>query len=339
MTKRKDGLYQESISFMKHGRPVRRYFYGHTKAEVLRKIAAFRDQLDKGRTFDEIADEWYELTAPTLAVNTLRGYNPAVARASEYFRGRYISEIRPSEINAFITEFVRQHSAADKTARTQLMIVNLICKYAVAQGDIDANPARDISVPRGLRKEARQMPSDEDIARVKASVDCTFGLFAYLVMYTGLRRGEALALTWDDIDLEARTIKVDKSVYQDKNKPHLKRPKTSAGTRPVPILDRLYERLKPSTGLLFPDPINGGLMSETHFASLWNTYREESGVTCTPHQLRHTFATMLYEAGVEDKDAQDILGHAQISTTRDIYTHIRDAQRQKVRAQILGIDI
>ena len=339
MTRRKDGLYQESVTYEKNGRRERRFFYGHSKAEVLRKIAAYREKAQRGRTFDEIADEWYEATAPTLAVNTLRGYRPAVARAREYFNGRYISELRPSDISTFIREFVRQHSAADKTARTQLGIVSLICKYAVAQGDIDTNPAREISVPRGLPKNPRQLPSDEDIARVKASVDCTFGLFAFLVMYTGLRRGEALALTWDDIDLESRTITVSKSVYQDKNKPHLKAPKTGAGTRPVPILDRLYERLKPSAGLLFPDPVSHGLMSETHFESLWKQYKNESGVACTPHQLRHTFATMLYEAGVEDKDAQDILGHAQISTTRDIYTHIRDAQRAKIRAQILAIDI
>ena len=339
MTKREDGRWQESLLFTRNGRPVRKYFYGRTKAEVLRKVAAYKESKENGRTFGEVAEEWWESTEPLLAVNTLRGYRPAVARAVEHFGHMYINAIRPSDISMFLREFVRQYSAADKTARTQLMIVNLICKYAVSCGDNDSNPARDISVPRGLKKVPRPMPSDDDIQRVKDSVGCTFGLFPYLIMYTGCRRGEALALTWDDVDVASRTIRISKSVYQDRNVPHVKTPKTGAGQRTVPILNKLLPHLSPSSGLLFPDPVSGGLMTEMHFQRLWKAYTEESGVTCTPHQLRHTFATMLYEADIGEKDAQDLLGHAQISTTRDIYTHIREQQRQKIKAQILNIDI
>ena len=80
-------------------------------------------------------------------------------------------------------------------------------------------------------------------------------------------------------------------------------------------------------------------MTEMHFQLLWEKYRAESGVGCTPHQLRHAFATLLYEADVGEKDAQEILGHAQISTTRDIYTHIREQHRQKVYTNLRTMDI
>ena len=72
---------------------------------------------------------------------------------------------------------------------------------------------------------------------------------------------------------------------------------------------------------------------------MWNRYKAASGVTCSPHQLRHCFATMLFEADVPESDAQELLGHAQISTTKDIYTHIRDSRKKKVRESLYGIDI
>lgn len=68
-------------------------------------------------------------------------------------------------------------------------------------------------------------------------------------------------------------------------------------------------------------------------------YRRASGVTCTPHQLRHAFTTMLIEAGVEPTDAQGLLGHAQLSTTMDIYREIREIRQEKVRASVLAVDI
>ena len=339
MTKRKDGLWQESLTVEERGRQVRKYFYGRTKAEVLRKIAAYRESREKGRTFGEVADEWWADAEPGLSPNTLRGYRPAIARAKDRFGKSFIRAIKPSDVNRFIRDFCKENHAADKTARTQLMMVNLICKYAVSNGDLEVNPARDIQVPDNLKKESRLMPSDDDIKRVKESINCTFGLFALLVLYTGCRKGEALALTWDDVDMEKRVICITKSVYHRSNTPYTKEPKTEAGRRTVPILDRLAAHLRPGNGLLFPDPKTGGPMTEMHFQRLWKAYAAESGVTATPHQLRHAYATMLFEADVDEKDAQDLLGHAQISTTRDIYTHIRDQRREKTYAQLRSIDL
>lgn len=339
MTRREDGRWQETLTLQRDGRPVRRYFYGRTKAEVLRKIGAYREREETGRSYAEISAAWWEEARPSLAVNTLRGYRPAVRRAAEHFGAKPIRDIKPADISAFLRQFVRSAHAADKTARTQLLVVNQVCKYAVECGDIETNPARDVAVPKGLPKNTRVMPSDADIQRVKDATSCTFGLFAYLVLYTGCRRGEALALTWEDIDFDRRLVYITKSVAQDANTPLLKRPKTEKGARTVPLLNRLCEALDASRGLLFPDPVSGGLMTEMHFQRLWAKYAAESGVSCTPHQLRHAYATMLYEAGVDDKDAQDLLGHAQISTTRDIYTHIREQHRQDTYSKLLSMDI
>jgi integrase len=220
------------------------------------------------------------------------------------------------------------------------MVINLVCRYAVEEsGDLDSNPARDVHVPKDLEKTPRQIASDEDIARVKASTDCTFGMFAYWLMYTGMRRGELLALTWEDVDVKARSISVTKSVYHVNNKPQVKQPKTASGYRTLPLLNKLMAKITPGKGLVFPDPATGGLMSNMHFQNLWSKYAEESGVTCTSHQLRHAYATMLEENNISEKDAQYLLGHAQISTTKDIYTHIRESKKEKINAQLLDVDL
>lgn len=340
MTRRPNGLWQQQLTVYERGQKRTRYFYGHTKQEVLEKIAAFKNEAARGRLFEDVADDWWADAEPKLAYNTTKPYRPALRRAKERFHGVYIRTIKPVDINRFIRDFIRAENAADKTARTQLMVVNLICKWATENGDLDSNPARDASIPRDLPKQKRTMPTDEDIKRVKASADCTFGLFALWLIYTGCRRGELLALDWSDVDLEAHTIQISKSVYQPEKTPMIKTPKTASGIRTLPLLRKLEEQITPQrSGLIFPDPVTGGLMTENHCTRLWNKYQKESGVTCTPHQLRHAYATMLFEAGISPKDAQELLGHAQLSTTMDIYTDIRQQRKVQIRNQLLDVDI
>lgn len=150
MLKRKDGLYQEYITIKEGGRSKRKYFYGKTKREVLKKIQDYQEAEEVGRTFESVSDEWWDAHVKTLAHNTTKSYSPAVRRATGYFGAWYIREIKPVDINNFLLDFIEETHAAQKTASTQLTVINLICKYAVARGYINDNPARDLSVPRGL---------------------------------------------------------------------------------------------------------------------------------------------------------------------------------------------
>lgn len=339
MTRRNNGLWQQQYTVVENGQKKQKYFYGRTKKEVLDKIAAYEAAAAAGRTFKEVAEDWWEEAEPQLAYNTTKGYRPALRRAIDEFGEDNIRELKPLDISRYIRRFVKSTHAADKTARTQLMVINLICRYAVESGDLEYNPARDITVPKGLEKKPREIASDDDIEKVKASTDCTFGMFAYWIMYTGMRRGELLALTWDDVDVEECTISISKSVYHIDNKPYIKQPKTAKGIRTVPLLNKLGAKIQPAEGLVFPDPATGGLMTNMHFQSLWDKYASESGISCTAHQLRHAYATMLEENNVSEKDAQYLLGHAQISTTKDIYTHIRETKKEKIKSKLLDLDI
>lgn len=341
MTKREDGLWQQTITVEERGRKKKKYFYGRTKREVLDKIRNYKEKADAGPTFEEVVDEWWEKHEKEIAYNTAKPYRPALKRAIEELGQIRIKELRPVDINKFIEDFISETDAAQKTARTQLTVINQPCKYAVGKGYIDSNPCRDISIPKGLKKEPREIASDKDIAIVKKSRDCTFGDFAYWTIYTGLRRGELMGLKWEDIDLKERTISVRRSIYHDNHgTPHIKEPKTEAGIRTVPILDALYatiDKRRKKRGWVFPAP-DGGLLRSGQIEWQLKLYKRESGIKSTPHQMRHAYATMLFDAGVDVKDAQALLGHAQESTTRDIYTHIRESRAKKIREKILSID-
>lgn len=334
MYKRKDGRWEERIT-LPDGK--RKAFYGNTKAEVLNKIRSYEEKKATGPTFKEIAESWWEETEARIAYNTTKSYKPAMRRACDEFGDRPIKDITPAQIAAYIEDFAR--TKADKTVRTQLMVFNLIFKYAVRKGHLPANIARDLTVPPNLKKRKVSAPSSEDIQRVKESTDCTFGMFAYWAMYTGMRRGELLALEWSDVDAKARTITINKSLYHDANRPVVKGTKTKSSDAVIPILDALYKKIKfKKSGLVFPNE-QGQHISETQFQRQWELYTKESGVTATPHQFRHCFATMLFEAGIPPEEAQVLLRHAQISTTMDIYTDLRDSKRQRIFDKVAAVDI
>ncbi len=318
-SKRKDGRLQRQVTI--NGKRV--VFYGKTERELNRKIAEYKEERKDGRLFRIVAEEWEDKHFPTLAPNTLKGYRPAMKRAVDAFGDKHCGAITPKMISLFIERFASR-GMARKTVTTQLLVINLIMTHAVVEGDVEYNPATSVSVPKGLKKTIRELPSDHDIKAAKSSIHCTFGLFAFLILYTGMRRGEALALTYGDIDFKNKLITVNKSLYNENNIPKIKKPKTAAGERKIILLDILYNQLpkrRKSDELLFPNEY-GGLMSETQFQRQWELYTKEAGVTATPHQFRHAYATMIFDAGIDDKDAQELLGHANLSTTRDIYTHI-----------------
>lgn len=327
MKKRKDGRYEKSIVI--DGK--RKLFYGKTQREVMEKIMQFEEEKEAGPLFSALADEWETEEEKRVEYNTMKPYRACVRRAKERFDGKRITEITPKQVNTFILWLADQNYAA-KTVKHHLSVISMICRKAILEGYIETNPAELVSVPTGLKKERRELPSDADMQKVIYSLDKTFGLFAYFILYTGLRKGEALALTY--MDIANNEITVNKSVYFDGIQPKIKWPKTQAGMRKVPVLSPLEDILpNKKTGPLFPG-MSGGLMTESEYRTMWNQYTKETGIECTSHQLRHAFATILFEAGINEKDAQEIMGHADISTTRNIYTHIREARQKRSVSKI-----
>lgn len=309
-------------------------FYGKSDNEIERKMIAYKGEVERGRAFKDVAEEWKYVHFPTLAPNTLRGYRPALQRAIDHFETKSIKLIKAPDIKAFINDFARK-GMAKKTVSTQLLILSLIFGYAVETGEIEYSPAAHISLPKNLPKTRREAAAPEDEKIVKQSADKW--LLPFLIIYSGLRKGEALALTHGDIDYEKSEIKVTKSVYHIGDKPYIKDPKTEAGKRTVPLLEPLREQLLKSRGVgyIFSDDGGKTPLTNRRYITLWTQYMNETGVKATAHQLRHSYATMLFEYGIEVKVAQDLLGHSTTAMTQDIYTHLRDNIR-KDTAQLLN---
>ena len=171
-------------------------------------------------------------------------------------------------------------------------------------------------------------PTDEEIEIVKANINKPFGLFYFFVLYTGCRRGEALAIQFKDIDRKNKVIHITKSVYYEGCTPKIKKPKTKAGERTVPLLDILADKLPKGK----PDHFLFGGDSPLRKANMQDgirSYKKKTGLNISPHYLRHGYATILFEAGIDVKTAQSLLGHSDFQTTMNVYTHMSAEHAQK----------
>ena len=316
--KRSDGRYELTRTI--DGKKV--HFYGKTKREVEEKIAAYRKREDEGVLFSELADEWYEQFV---------GDHPSSERAvrSHYNRlkkalgGIPAKKITPKMMTTF---FYTLDGLSNKTVTQCKWVASQIFARGIFAHDLTDDPtvyARTLKLKKGIKREP---PPPEEVETIKSRTDAPYALFYIMALYTGLRRGELLRLKYGDVDRDRNTISVTKSVYHQNNRPVIKEPKTEAGTRTVILLEPLKEVLPDG------DPneyIFGGKEPWSRHETQRHlyAYQKRTGVKSSPHQLRHAYRTILYEAGIDERMAMDLLGHRNISTTRDIYTHISTSKR------------
>jgi len=293
-----------------------------------------KNNIEMKHQFTEIADKWADEAFKQLAYRTLSCYTSALKRAKNYFRNSYIEDITHLQIKSYMEYLVTQFDYSKKTIKNYRIVLSMVFKYAIVNDLIENNPVSDVSIPKGLKSTHRLPPSDDEIEKIKNNVNNEFGLFYYFLLYTGIRRGEALALTYEDIDWHNSLIHINKSLYHKNNMPYIKTPKTESGNRYIPLLNPLKEVLNQNkTGIIFSDEFGNHLTgSQVETKIKW--YRRNTGIKCSPHQLRHEYATILHEADIVDKDAQELLGHAQISTTKDIYMHITPKRLQKTAEKL-----
>ena len=315
-----------------------------TKAALARKIKDSATYEKKGRLFSDAADNWESAHSSSIGYTTYQAYRAHINRAREHFDGRYIKEITPDEIQAYLEKLGSMRYARATVGRA-LGVLNMIFDYEIIQPDasIRFNPCAAVKIPRNLPKKRREPPTEEQL--VKVTPDSEMGLFAYFLLYTGLRRGELLALRWEDVDFENHVIHVRKAVSFPGNRPKVKTPKTEAGVRDVALLDVLESALpRGKKGYVF-----GGSkpLTASQIRTRWLSWCIEVGLAeeevtkrrarnnrvytktkwkllVTPHQFRHEFASMLEDAKISEFDAMNQLGHSSIMVTKNIYTHIRE---------------
>ena len=222
--------------------------------------------------------------------------------------------------------------------RARMLFISLV-DTAIENDLCRKNPFRQKSAqPPAAPSGTHRVLTDEEIFYICATPH-RFQLAVLIMLYCGLRRGEVLALTADDIDLESKTLTVSKAVRFDGNKAVLTDPKTAAGFRTVPILTPLLPYLKNVSGLVAPSA-HGELMTDTAFKRAWDSYllalSRAAGHTIhfRPHDLRHTYCTrFLRDAGIDMHQAMIWLGHSDEKMILRVYDHItekRTAQSVKI---------
>ena len=315
----------------------RKVFSAKTKNEVQEKIRAYKNELSTCPTLGDAANKWESKHWEEIRSGTWRCYTAPLRRIIDQFGQTPLDKISPKDVQAFLNKLGTKY--ASKSVTHHKNIISMIYKFAMVEMDQDIrNPAEHVSVQHGLRKTTRTA-LDPFQKRIVSNIENSQDfILPYLIYWTGCRCGEALALQMKDIDFEERTISVNKAVAHQGNQPIISAPKTENAYRMIPLLPPLEKRLE--TMQLGPnDYIASGTdkpLTKSALDKRWKKWCKEYGLIdergktmIDRHMIRHQYATTLYEAGIEPKSAQHLMGHADIKTTMEIYTHISKAQFQR----------
>lgn len=347
MKKRKDGRYQAKVYVgTDDGKPQYKYVYGSTQKEVKAAAADLKAQMGKGiditadKTFKKWAELWLDSREDKL---TEENYQTIRSRADYFVRAfgnTDVDRITAADVEQAFTALSRRNPYTNKpTAKKTLIeyrsVVSQIFDYCAKSRILTFNPASYIELPKVSKNGKRNALTDEQIKKIRETQhECQ--TVAMLMIYAGLRLGEALALNWNDIDFRRKKITVNKS-YNSKSH-SVKSPKTEAGNREVPLLTVLEEYLStvPQASFLVCTH-NGGQWSQGALEKSWARYCQTLGFDFLRHECRHTFITLLYEMGIDELTTASIVGHADISTTREIYTHLREKNKDEIYNRIRQI--
>lgn len=293
-------------------------------------------------TYEQIYNLWYEEYKTTVKASTLlkteRVFKNHILPA---FGNKPIQDIKPmdaqNQMNIWHKKLVR--------ASMVMNYAGLVFDYAIRMQLINMNPTKVIKKP--VRKESVREDKDmnfydkDELKKFMAALENNnnFRAFVYfrLLAFTGMRKGESLALKWSDIDLEKQTLYINKAVSRSATGLYIQTPKTPSSIRRISIDDKTvsilqeYKKESPD-GLVFQSE-DGGILSPAkprkwYLTAMKNLPDDFKQISI--HGFRHTHVSLLFEAGASIKDVQSRLGHSDIQTTMDVYTHVSKTAKEQL---------
>ena len=339
------------------GKPYSRY--GKTRPLARAKIDKLRLEGDakkerpKASTLHDYFDSWLEdekkVKVETSTHITYKRYIDLYIK--KFFKKDVLlSDVTRMDIERYITELSGKYAPA--TVKKTYHIFSMALKSAERDDLVKKNYITFVDPPKLERKPPKVVPKEviKELLTVDTSENPLMTL-AKFILFTGLRRGEALGLKWADIDFKEKTISIHRSVVKGDKEIIIKSPKTKAGIRIVPIpadfisvlknhkKDQAAQKKKTkdfykerdfvfatSTGDNYhPDSVRNGVEK---------LLKAIGQATVAPHTLRHSYASFLFDIGEDPKVIQSILGHSSVSTTLDIYVHVQDDRKQTTSTKI-----
>lgn len=362
----------------KNGKVNRKVFSSKDKNTVIEKMEAFKrelkisdGQLDNGEITFEIFSEslmktvFKERLKPSALLRKRQSLEHQVYPYIGYIP---INEISVHDVQSMINA-LSETDLSYSTIKKAYEAVNSVMKVYRVRTQTALNPCEGVLLPKRKEKEISDIKyfNEEEVKLIENEATRKFsngrdvyrlGYSIILLMYTGMRVGEMLALTWDDIDFENKTITVNKNAVAATEDGERKMnvqdsTKTKKSTRIIPMTSKAMEALryiKNITGgndyvissknnkLIHPENINRMFHSILVNVGIMKPKAERrvDDVSYGVHTLRHTFASLLFKNNCEIKVISEILGHADTKITENIYIHLSQEQKKKAIENIDG---
>ncbi len=349
------------------GKQVQKSIYGKTQKEVRERLTEVTMEVDTGTyiepskmTLEQWMTIWLSEYMFDKKWSTVKHYKAQANISIIPALGRYpLSQLDPHLIQTFYNSLLRgkgrKKSLSPKSIRNIHGILSKCLATAVKLEYIRRNPAESVTLPRVERKEIKPL-TDEQVSRmvVQAGND-GFGTLFKVVVFTGLRLGEALGLTWDCVDFPKKRLTINKQLQKRPLKDGgfvfaaLKNDKVRV-IAPAPfVMDLLRrwqqkqveDRLKAGclwegwrndqerqTSIVFTNDLGGHLHPQT----VYNHFKKLAASVGAPkarvHDLRHTYAVLSLQNGDDVKTVQENLGHATAAFTLDVYGHVSEHMKE-----------
>ena len=349
------------VGYDDHGYPKTKAVFGKSKRECTEKLAALKTQLggipsDKLRPemrFADWLDYWYETHCkPNIRTSTQSGYEDRIRLHIKPELGEIpLNRLTQNDLQQFYARLKKSgrktrteyygEGLSDRMVRMCHATCRSALQRAVQDGLIRTNPAEGCKLPPKKAREMQVLARDE-LQRflIQAQAEGYYELFL-LDLATGLRRGELLALQWDDLDFETGVLTISKQVSLVRGKIVMSVPKTKSSIRKLVLPPAVVQVLKEyresvHSRWMFPSPVLEDLPLNpgSVYDRLQLILEHANCKQVRFHDLRHTFATLALQNGMDVKTLSAMLGHVSAATTLDIYTHITDDMQRAAAENI-----
>ncbi len=350
-----------TIGYDENGKQIRKSISGKTRKEVSKKMIEYLDKLNKNSniedsntTLGEWIDIWFQdFVIKRIKTSTRVSYEGHINNHIKPKLGKVkLQKLDTVKIQKFINE---RHDKgctnsngglSAKTVKNIYNTLNLALEQAVRNNILYKNPCSAVVLPKQEKKNAKFLTLDEQNKLLLASENNRLGIVTQLAIYTGMRLGELLGLKWEDIDFDKRTLEVKRTLnrlknYNGESKTELvlDTPKTKNSNRVIPLTEVIVERLLKYKAIqdsekeyaedcyndedfVFSNEI-GQPIEPKRYQTIFKEIVKEAGLKDVNfHQIRHGFATNGIALGVNTKVISEILGHSDITTTLNIYSHV-----------------
>ena len=346
--RRKNGLWCAQYTVHTAGGRKRRTLYGKTRQEVATKLAKALSDRESGLTFDadnlalnDYLDQWLsDSVRGTVRQRTWERYEQIVRVHIKPSLGRIkLKALTRAHVRALYREKL-DAGLASRTVQYIHTTLHKALKDAVADGLIPRNVTEGVKAPKAKKKEVNALSPDQARAFLESARGDRFEALYVLAVTAGLRVGELLGLKWDDVDLDAGTLSVRRTLSEARSGEILELPKKGKG-RNIRLTSQAVEALKAhrkrqheerlslgtlwqDSGLIFPAQTGTFMNAKNLTDRSFKRLLERAGLSRTVrlHDLRHTCATLLLGKAVHPKIVQELLGHATIAITLDTYSHV-----------------